>query len=197
MKNLILLLLFSNFLISNAQNNIFTEQNKLSFKESESYKTVTFHVGNLETQHEIDKLINLLKSNSDVFNVAIDNQTMICTIECKIKMDKATIVGITGPNGYKTSEYEEQIHLLVQMPNISTEDRARMQAERDNDNLLLINSSNAYPKFKNTGNPESDNADFAKRKKEWIKNNPEKYKLMIVEMPLSEEEKLEIIKKSK
>ncbi len=33
-----------------------------------------------------------------------------------------------------------------------------------------------YPEFIDTGNPEKDKQDYANRKREWINNNPEKYK---------------------
>ncbi|MEA3447991.1 MAG: hypothetical protein U9Q98_06015 [Bacteroidota bacterium] len=32
-----------------------------------------------------------------------------------------------------------------------------------------------FPEYKHTGNPEADQADYAKRKKEWIENHPEEY----------------------
>ncbi|OFX45467.1 MAG: hypothetical protein A2046_12255 [Bacteroidetes bacterium GWA2_30_7] len=136
-KILSLIILISSFLYISAQNNPFTEQNKLTFKESESYKTVTFLVSHLETQQEINQLINLIKSNPDVFNVSFDNQTMTCTIECKIKMDKLTIVGITGTNGYKISEYEEKVHLFV-----STSTAPKQ--ERNNQQKTLSYNQNLY-----------------------------------------------------
>jgi hypothetical protein len=33
-----------------------------------------------------------------------------------------------------------------------------------------------FPKFNDTGNPRTDAADYQKRKRQWIENNPEKYK---------------------
>jgi hypothetical protein len=33
-----------------------------------------------------------------------------------------------------------------------------------------------YPEFIDTGNPEKDKQDYTNRKREWISNNPEKYK---------------------
>lgn len=35
-----------------------------------------------------------------------------------------------------------------------------------------------FPRLANTGNPEKDQADYARAKAEWIKNNPERYKAM-------------------
>lgn len=35
------------------------------------------------------------------------------------------------------------------------------------------------PEYVNTGNPENDNEIYRLKKKEWIKNNPEKYKRLI------------------
>ncbi|MDA3819776.1 MAG: hypothetical protein PF590_04870 [Candidatus Delongbacteria bacterium] len=43
-----------------------------------------------------------------------------------------------------------------------------------------------FPEYKHTGNPEADKADYAKRKKEWIENNPEAYQEYLESIKQSE-----------
>ncbi len=43
----------------------------------------------------------------------------------------------------------------------------------------IADPKTGYPIFQDNGNPETDNADYAKRKKAWIEANPEAYKKMI------------------
>lgn len=45
----------------------------------------------------------------------------------------------------------------------------------------IADPKTGYPIFQDNGNPETDNADYAKRKKAWIEANPEAYKKMIEE----------------
>lgn len=59
----------------------------------------------------------------------------------------------------------------------------------------IINEFPDYPKYVNTGNLEKDQQDFNKRKLEWIKANPEKYKLLISPIPQSERDNQEMNKK--
>lgn len=180
-----------------AQNGIFNENNEMKYKEEESYKSISFDVEWFDENLNENSLINLLKSNSNILFVEYNSNTKNCKIDSKLAIDKKNIIELLGPLGYKTSEYQEEVHLLIQMPTISAEDREKMQKQRDYDNWLIKNTSSDYPQFINTGNPEHDNEDFAKRKKEWVINNPEKYNRMISSQPSSEKEKQEIIEKNK
>lgn len=52
-----------------------------------------------------------------------------------------------------------------------------------------------FPKFVDTGNPDKDAARFDEQKRQWIENNPEKYKAMFPEREGSQADKLEKAKK--
>jgi hypothetical protein len=60
---------------------------------------------------------------------------------------------------------------------------------------IVIEGISDYPQFINTGNPEKDNEDFKKRKREWIMAHPEKYKQISNPGMPSESDKREIEKK--
>lgn len=164
--------LFSAF----SQNKVFREDNKLKYKEEESYKTISFKVDFIENSNQVNTFIKLFKANPDIFNVSYNLVSKTCLIDSKLNIDNKSIVSITGPAGYKTSEYSEKVNLLIQMPNISREEREKIEYDRAEQNRITNNWPADFPKFINTGNPAKDNEDYKDRKTEWIKNNPEKYK---------------------
>ncbi len=196
-KGIILGLLFFIFFPLFSQNNVFREDNQLKFKESESYKTISFRVDFLNSNEQIQNFLNLFKGKSDYFNAEYNALSKLCNIESKLTVDKTAIVYLTGSSGYKISEYSETVNLFVQMPAVSAEDRAKIEADRDEQNRILNEWPKDFPQFIDTGNPEKDNADYKKRKDEWIQKNPEKYKAISTSSKTIEtnEEKQERIKR--
>lgn len=140
-----------------------------------SYKSITFKVEFLENANQVNTFLKLLKESTDILNVQFDEQSKTCTVDSKLNIDIKSIVSITGSAGYKTSEFSEKVNLLIQMPNISHEEREKIEYDREQQNRIIDNWPSDFPKFVDTGNPTKDNADYKNKKDEWIKNNPEKY----------------------
>ncbi|OFY74593.1 MAG: hypothetical protein A2275_10960 [Bacteroidetes bacterium RIFOXYA12_FULL_35_11] len=180
-----------------AQNNVFREDNQLTFKESESYKTINFRVDFLNSDQQIKSFLQLFKGNNNFFNVEYNAVSKICNIESKLSIDKTNVVYLTGNAGYKISEYSEKVNLMIQMPVVSADERAKIEADREEQNRILNAWPADFPQFIDTGNSEYDNKDYKKRKDEWIKNNPEKYKAISSSSKKNEtdEEKQERIKR--
>ncbi|OFX26450.1 MAG: hypothetical protein A2033_16335 [Bacteroidetes bacterium GWA2_31_9] len=146
MRKLIIFLLFSNFLISNAQNNIFNESNQLKYRDEESYKSINFKVEWFDSDKSEASLKQLLKSNSDVFYTVYNSLTKECTVESKLNIDRTYINSLLGTKGYKISEYTEKVHLFVSTRQVSASEQKRLTNVRKNSDKyyredLKINSS--------------------------------------------------------
>lgn len=159
-----------------AQNKIIREDNKLTYKETESYKSICFKVEHIINTDQANSLINLLKTDPSIFKVSFDIVKKECRIDARLEIDKNRIINLTGPSGYKVYEYTEQVNLLIEMPKISYVEREKIESDREEQNRIINNWPDDFPQFINTGNPAKDNEDYKKRKDAWIKNNPEKYK---------------------
>lgn len=176
LRVLLFLCAFSNLVSSYAQNAVIREDNKLTYKNDESYKTISFNVVTIDSKPTADKFISLLKSNADIFDVSFDIGSKQCVVKSKLNVDKKTIINITGPAGFKTSEYAEKVNLMIKMPDITHEERAKIEYDREQQNRVIDNWPADFPKYVNTGNTKKDDADYAAKKAEWVAKNPEKYK---------------------
>lgn len=63
--------------------------------------------------------------------------------------------------------------------------------------ITVVESEPTFPKYIDTGNPEQDQSNYAARKAEWIKNNPEAYERMQFKRELTPSERKELELKSK
>lgn len=64
----------------------------------------------------------------------------------------------------------------------------RIKAIESHQLLLTEPATNEYPKYIDTGNPELDDENYARAKREWIKNHPEASKALDVEKEIITQE---------
>ncbi|OFX55435.1 MAG: hypothetical protein A2046_12510 [Bacteroidetes bacterium GWA2_30_7] len=139
MKKLILFYLFFAFnFILLAQDNIFNKDNQLTYKEVESYKSINFKVWNIESQEQIDKFIQLLKNNSDVFCAYYNQSNKECNIDTRLNLAQMDIVILTGTNGYKISDYKEKVNLHVSKSTAPQQERKQHNNSSDNQGLTKV-----------------------------------------------------------
>lgn len=153
-----------------------SKESQLTYKENESYNSITFEVESVNNQQDLDFFKKLLNTNLKIYNIDFDFSTKKCTIDAQVDISKKEIVDVCGRNGIKTSNYTEKKHLLIQMPKISDEDRIKMNSQRMEGNRIIDNWPKDFPRYIDTGNKEKDNQDYNQKKQEWIQKNPEKYK---------------------
>ena len=58
------------------------------------------------------------------------------------------------------------------------EKQAFIQETARAEETTIISSEASFPKYVNTGNKKADASNYARRKAEWVENNPEKYEKM-------------------
>lgn len=166
-------------------NGLVRDDNKTEFNIDKSYKTIIFVVGNQDlTESEIK---NALDSEIELFSFEFNMNSRECKIRTDVSVTKEEIVPIMSSSNFKMSNYYEKVNLLIKNANVSQEKIAKQYAIRQVDNLMLSEEYSDYPKLK--GSTQEDINEYARQKEEWIRKNPEKYKKLIIEQPLTEEEK--------
>ena len=134
MKQLILIsIVILGFMLNvKAQDKIFSPENEMTYRDEESYKSISFLVNGITNEQEKTKLINLIKSIPNVFLADFNIQSAVCSVETKLDVEKENIVAVTGHAGYKVSEYSQEVHLMVIQNTMSEQQRKIQQNVRNN-----------------------------------------------------------------
>ena len=134
MKQLILIsIVILGFMLNvKAQDKIFSPENEMTYRDEESYKSISFLVNGITNEQEKTELINLIKSIPNVFWTDFDIQSAVCSVETKLDVEKENIVAVTGHAGYKVSEYSQEVHLMVIQNTMSEQQRKIQQNVRNN-----------------------------------------------------------------
>lgn len=134
-------------------------------------KTVYFHMEGIKDQaHQDAILARLLKdpsiSDGRIFKTA--EQVDRCQLYMDHSIDAAYVRSILLEKNvdYKFTSVSINGHLENKQP-----ERKQKSGQSPPVPVLI----EGFPKYKDTGNPETDRQDYAERKRGWIENNPDKY----------------------
>ncbi|MFO7791155.1 MAG: hypothetical protein R6V32_11350 [Bacteroidales bacterium] len=157
-----------------AQDAAETEQEELHFTQVKSLgqeKTVYFHIDGIKDDDHKNAILEKLLKDPSITDGRIfktPNQVDRCQLYVGQDIDAAYVRNLLKEAGvdYKFTTVSRNGHL---------EEQARDQEEKPGQTPKSPVNIEGFPEYKHTGNPEADEADYKKRKKEWIEANPEKY----------------------
>ncbi len=160
--------------IASAQNAGITEEDDLQFtlvKNLGPDKTVYFHLDGLKDKDHEKALMERLLMDPNITDGRIfktPNQEDRCQLYMAHNLDAAYVRSILVELDvdYKFTTVSLNGHLEEQ--NIKAEKKKGNSPSTP----VLIED---FPTYKDTGNPEADKADYARRKKAWVEANPKKY----------------------
>lgn len=133
-------------------------------------KTVYFHIKGIEDDEQSDKLLERLLSDPLIYDGRI-YETPTNNDRCQLYMDHeidaAYVKSILQEFNldYEYTTVSRNGHLEAQ--------QAEKLPSHETPKTPVV--MEGFPEYVDTGNPEADKADYARRKKEWVEQNPEKY----------------------
>jgi len=160
-----------------------------------SYKIIRFSVYGINTPTDAQNLKSSMESKQGIISCETDIDNGICTVFAGFGIQRKDIVDITGQAGIKTSNYSEEIHLQKRQNATRTQMSDELKQKRmletygklqpvdtktikKEKSVIVENKQEmpaGFPKYIDTGHPETDRQNYSQAKQLWINNNPDKY----------------------
>jgi hypothetical protein len=157
-----------------AQNTGITEDDNLQFtlvKNLGPDKTVYFHIDGLKDEDHKQAILERLLMDPGISDGRIfktPKQADRCQLYMAHEIDAAYVRSILLELDVDYDFTTVSINGHLEEQNLQAQEK---QGNSPSTPVLI----EGFPTYKDTGNPEADKADYARRKKAWIEANPEKY----------------------
>ncbi len=157
-----------------SQNHANTGEPELKFthvKNSGPEKTVYFHIDGIQDKDHENAILESLLMDPSVFDGRIfktPNMEDRCQLYVSNDVNAAYVRNIL-------KKIDVDYAFQIVSKNGHLEKQAERLKEEPEQSPRTPIGIEGFPEYNHTGNPEADKADYAKRKKEWIENNPEEY----------------------